>query len=265
MKQRSLKARKSLDKIVDSLSDNARSTASELTSEVQDVQQEVTAGLQTAQNEAAKRYKKVKQYGTKAFGQARGWLSDSKNLVRLLIAFEGLVLVLATLPTSYYSFGSRGPKIPILNPQSGVSGYLPHWAVTLPNPRGLISLAFYRPLILWALYTVLLPLAVAHLVTFDRRSQPSAFSFLLARLSALFLLGRILPRSAFGAIGMPSPAVLGVAAGEVPESTLLHGVRSALSYDYVMANLGVDLQVWATATVLGFTQYEAIAIRPRAG
>ncbi|PWZ01500.1 hypothetical protein BCV70DRAFT_75448 [Testicularia cyperi] len=264
VKQRGLKARKSLDKLVDSIADNARSTASELSSEVQDAQSEVVAGLQQVQGEATKRYRKAKQHGHKLFVRTRSWLSDSKNLVRLLIAFEGLVLVLATLPTTYFEIGSRGPSIPVLNPQSGVNRYLPHWAITLPDVRGLLSFAFYRPLILWAVYSVLVPLAVSHLVTFDRRSEPSAFSFLLARLSGLVFLARLLPRSALSSLGLPAPAVLGVAAGEVPESALIHGLRSFLSYDYVLAHLGADLQIWATATVLGFTQYEAIAHRPRA-
>lgn len=53
VKQRGLKARKSLDKLVDTISDNARSTASELTSEVQDAQSEVAAGFHAVQGEAA--------------------------------------------------------------------------------------------------------------------------------------------------------------------------------------------------------------------
>ncbi|TKY86036.1 hypothetical protein EX895_004861 [Sporisorium graminicola] len=264
VKQRGLKARKSLDKLVDTISDNARSTASELTSEVQDAQSEVAAGFHAVQGEAAKRYRKAKQDGHKLFVRARTWFSDTKNLVRLLVAFEGILLVLATLPTSYVELGTRGPKIPVINPKNGINGYLPHWAVTLPDPRGLISLDFYRPLVLWAIYSVIVPLAVSHLVTFDRRAQPSAYSFLLARLSALFFLARVLPNSTLTALGLPSPAVLGVAAGEVPESGLIRGLRSLFSYDYVLAHLGVDLQIWATATVFGFAQYEAIAIRPRA-
>ncbi|GAC98646.1 hypothetical protein PHSY_006240 [Pseudozyma hubeiensis SY62] len=263
-KQRGLKARKSLDKLVDTISTNARSTANELTTEVQDAQNEVTASLHAVQGEATKRYRKAKQDGHKIFVRARSWLSDTKNLVRLLVVFEGLLLVLATLPTTYVEVGSRGPKIPVVNPKSGINGYLPHWAITLPNPRGLISLDFYRPLVLWAVYSVLVPLAVAHLVTFDRRAQPSAYSFLLARLSALFFLARVLPNSTLTALGLPAPAVLGVAAGEVPESALIRGLRSLFSYDYVLAHLGVDLQIWATATVFGFAQYETIAVRPRA-
>ncbi len=264
VKQRGLKARKSLDKLANTLTDNARSTAHELTTEVQDVQSEVTAGFQAVQGEATKRFRKIKQQGNKVFVRARTFCSDTKNLVRILVAFEGILLVLATLPTSYVEVGSRGPKIPVVNPKSGINGYLPHWAITLPNPRGLISFDFYRPLILWAIYSVLVPLAVAHLVTFDRRSQPSAYSFLLARLSALFFLARVLPNSTLTTLGLPSPAVLGVAAGEVPESALIRGLRSLFSYDYVLAHLGVDLQIWATATVFGFAQYEAIAVRPRA-
>ncbi|CBQ71133.1 conserved hypothetical protein [Sporisorium reilianum SRZ2] len=264
VKQRGLKARKSLDKLVDTISDNARSTASELSSEVQDAQSEVAAGLHAVQGEAAKRYRKAKQHGHKLFVRARTWFSDTKNLVRLLVAFEGILLVLATLPTTYVEIGSRGPKIPVVNPKSGINGYLPHWAITLPDPRGLISLDFYRPLVLWAIYSVLVPLAVAHLVTFDRRAQPSAYSFLLARLSALFFLARVLPNSTLTTLGLPSPAVLGVAAGEVPESALIRGLRSLFSYDYVLAHLGVDLQIWGTATVFGFAQYEAVAVRPRA-
>lgn len=264
VKQRGLKARKSLDKLVDTISGNARSTANELNNEVHDAQHEVTAGLHAVQGEAAKRYRRVKQDGHKVLVRARTWLSDSRNLVRLLVAFEGILLVLATLPTTYVELGSRGPQIPVINPKSGINGYLPHWAITLPDPRGLISFDFYRPLALWAVYSVLVPLAVAHLVTFDRRAQPSAHSFLLARLSALFFLARVLPNSTLTALGLPSPAVLGVAAGEVPESALIRGLRSLFSYDYVLAHLGVDLQIWATATVFGFSQYEAIATRPRA-
>ncbi|ETS60894.1 hypothetical protein PaG_04813 [Moesziomyces aphidis] len=264
VKQRGLKARKSLDKLVDSIQDSARSTAHELTSEVQDAQSEVAASLQAVQGEAAKRYRKAKNAGNKLFVRTRTWLSDAHNLVRLLIAFEGILLVLATLPTTYVQLGSRGPHIPVVNPKSGINGYLPHWAITLPDPRALVSVAFYRPLVLWAVYSVLVPLAVAHLVTFDRRSQPSTYSFLLARLSALVFLARVLPNSTLTALGLPAPAVLGVAAGEVPESALIRGLRSLFSYDYVLAHLGVDLQIWATATAFGFAQYEAIAIRPRA-
>ncbi|GAK63998.1 uncharacterized protein PAN0_004d2207 [Moesziomyces antarcticus] len=264
VKQRGLKARKSLDKLVDSIQDSARSTAHELTSEVQDAQSEVAASLQAVQGEAAKRYRKAKNAGNKLFVRTRTWLSDAHNLVRLLIAFEGILLVLATLPTTYVQLGSRGPHIPVVNPKSGINDYLPHWAITLPDVRALVSVAFYRPLVLWAVYSVLVPLAVAHLVTFDRRSQPSTYSFLLARLSALVFLARVLPNSTLTALGLPAPAVLGVAAGEVPESALIRGLRSLFSYDYVLAHLGVDLQIWATATAFGFAQYEAIAIRPRA-
>lgn len=263
-KQRGLKARKSLDKLVDTISANARSTAHELGSEVQDAQSEVSASLHAVQGEATKRYRKAKQQGHKLFVRARTWLSDTKNLVRLLVAFEGLLLLLATLPTTYIEIGSRGPKIPVVNPKSGINAYLPHWAITLPDPRGLISLDFYRPLTLWTVYSVLVPLAVAHLVTFDRRAQPSAYSFLLARLSVLFFLARVLPNSTLTALGLPAPAVLGVAAGEVRESALIRGLRSLFSYDYVLAHLGVDLQIWATATAFGFAQYETIAVRPRA-
>lgn len=264
VKQRGLKARKSLDKLVDTVSANAHSTASELTSEVQDAQSEVAASLHAVQGEASKRLRKVKQDGHKVFVRARTWLSDSNNLVRLLVAVEGILLVLATLPTTYVELGSRGPHIPVINPKSGISGHLPHWAITLPVPRGLLSFAFYRPLALWGLYSVFVPLAVAHLITFDRRAQPSALSFLLARLSTLFLLARVLPNSTLTALGFPSPAVLGVAAGEVPESALIRGLRSLFSYDHVLAHLGFDLQIWATATVFGFAQYEAMATRPRA-
>lgn len=58
---------------------------------------------------------------------------------------------------------------------------------------------------------------------------------------------------------LATPHTLGVAAGEISRS-----YTSFFSYDHVLEHVGADVQLWATATTLGFSVYEALATRPRA-
>ncbi|EPQ30790.1 uncharacterized protein PFL1_01691 [Pseudozyma flocculosa PF-1] len=262
-----IKAKKSLERLVESVSGTAQSAAGELTANphVQEARQEATAAVEKVQKRAKKTYRDAKKRAYHVFVDVRTWLSDSRHLVVVLLALEAIALVLSALPTTFVEVGSRGPTIPIIHPNRGINGYLPHYALTVPNPRGLISLAFWQPVVLWTLYGVLIPGAVAHLVTFDRKSHPSALSFLLARVSALVLLTHVIPRSVLASLSAQTPAVLGVAAGETPEGhhLLANAARSFLSYGHVLDHLGHDLQLWASATALGFAVYEGLATRPR--
>lgn len=161
IKKSSAKARKSVDKLVDSVSDSVRSIGDEINSEVHEVQADANAAVQSVQNQAKKTYRRAKKEGYKVFTKTRVWLSDSKHLVLALIAFEAALLILSALPTTFIEIGSRGPRIPIINPKDGINGHLPHWGATVPDLRGLISLAFWRPVFLWTLFSVLVPGAIA--------------------------------------------------------------------------------------------------------
>lgn len=106
---------------------------------------------------------------------------------------------------------------------------------------------------------------LADLITFDRKHEPSAVTFAIARLALLSTL----TRSAFGT-SRPIPQVVGVAAGEIRKaSASLFGsvqnqARAMVSYDFVAPFVSPELQLLLTTLAAAFATYELIANRPRA-
>lgn len=98
------------------------------------------------------------------------------------------------------------------------------------------------------------------LITFDRRRLASQLSFTVVRLALIVYLARIGAASP----AKSAPPVLGVAAGEVPSSSLAQKARGWTSYEYVADHLNPDVQILGTATVAAFALYEAVSNRPRA-
>ncbi|PWN51637.1 hypothetical protein IE53DRAFT_385991 [Violaceomyces palustris] len=272
IKQKSLKAKQSLDKLVEHFTDTAREAAEEIQSDVHEVQGGARSALNQAQVKVSKVYKRSKKQGHNLFLRSRAWLSDTKNLTLTLLALEAASLVLLVTPTTFFEIGSRQSSLPFVKGNKGFTAdLLPHYVFTVPNLWALLTLQFWKPLVVWTLWSVLIPGAIAHLVTFDRKSNPSTLSFLLSRLSTLIFFIRLVPTTSLTSAIRSSPQVLGVAAGEVPISGVVEGsyglvneARNLLSYNPVSAYLHGELQIWATTTVLGFAVYEALATRPRA-
>ncbi|KAN0065429.1 hypothetical protein ACQY0O_001265 [Thecaphora frezii] len=260
IKQSGVKAKQSLESLVETVADSAQSAADPIIANprVQEARADADVAVRQARKSLRRRYRDAKKTCYRLYVDARSWLSDSRHLVLVLLTVEAAALVLSALPTTLVEVGSRGPTIPIIHPNKGINDYLPHWALALPHPKGLVSLAFWTPVLLWTLYAVLIPGAIAHLITFDRASHPSALSFLLARVSSLVLLTRIVPGSV---ASLTPPAVVELATAS--DLAGASAARGPLSYGHVLDHLGHDIQLWASTTVLGFALYEGIASRPR--
>lgn len=210
---------------------------------------------QSVRNRVRTTTRRVQKNAAKQLKRAQGFASDSGNLIRIVLAAEFALLVLTVLPTHYIQFGESTAESFLKHGR--IHSSIPHWAITLPDLRGVLSLAFWQPVLLWLLWALALPDIAAHLITFQRRHEASPVTFTYVRLALLVFLTSHVP----GGV----PRTLGVAAGQPVASQLglVSKVRANLSYDWVP--LDHNAQIYATALLAGIATYEAIATRPRAG
>lgn len=266
--------------------DNLASVFRSNVAHAEDEAREVAHDAQNASHAAVRRVKaqvrRVEKQLHKAYAHARNEASDAGNLVRLLLIVEAVFLVLAVLPTHYLQLGQSRTESLLHGhlTRSAAAARLPHWAITVPDVRGLATTAFWHPILLWVGWTVALPSLAAHLITFQRRHEPSPITFTYVRLALLVFLGGHLAHSA--ATHRHTPYTLGVAAGHPAAADLedavaggvlgagsttaanvVASVRDALAYDAVVP-LDLAAQILATALAAGIATYEAIAVRPRA-
>lgn len=257
-----LKARtqRSLDNIASAFKSSGNQVASE-----------VNHARHSAQKNARRWDRRLHSKAHSLWSQAQLAASDAGNLVRLLLIIEGIILVLSVLPTHYIRLGeSRAESI--LHGHFGNSHGVPHWAITIPDVRGIFSLDFWQPIVLWSLWLVALPSAAAHLVTFQRGRQPSAVTFTLVRLALLSFLNSSghalskLPHTMGVAAGQPSGQTLSSKLGSAAAgSDFLSSAASTLSYARWVP-LDANVQTLGTALVAGLAVYELIgpATRSRA-
>ncbi|PWN26145.1 hypothetical protein BDZ90DRAFT_233290 [Jaminaea rosea] len=234
-----------------------------------EVQNEVQHARSFAQKNVRRWDRRLHAVVNANWSRAQHAASDAGNLVRLLIAIEAVVLVLSVLPTHYIRLGESRAESFLRHGRID-AGVVPHWAITIPDVRGIISLNFWQPILLWTIWLVALPSAAAHLVTFQRGRQPSAVTFTFVRLALLSFL----KSSAHGLEKLPS--TLGVAAGQPGGQTLssmlgnaaagsdfVSSAASTLSYSRWVP-LDANVQLLGTALVAGLAVYELIGPATRA-
>lgn len=261
-----LQTRKSLDNIANVF----KSSTSAIRSDVDDVAAEADQARHTAVRSTRAFNHAIETKLKRKFDQARAYASDSGNLVRILISIEAFFLVLSVLPTHYIRLGQPKTESFLRHGLKGGDSVVRHWIIAVPDAQGLITMAFWRPLLLWTLWAVALPSLAAHLVTFQRRAEPSPVTFSLTRLALLlFFTG-----ASFTSSGLSWPLVpdtLGVAAGQpssaATSSTYAADLTSALSahFSYIRwVPLDASLQILATSLIAGLSLYEVVAVRHRA-
>ncbi|CAO1616289.1 unnamed protein product [Parajaminaea phylloscopi] len=261
-----VQTRKSLDNIANvfkSTSAAVRAEANDAVAEADHVRHATPRRTRHAQQAVQTKLRRT-------FDRARTHASDAGNLVRLLISVEAFFLVLSVLPTHYIRIGqAKTQPAFIRHGLDGTDSPVPHWAITVPDVRGLATLAFWQPLLLWTLWVVALPSLAAHLVTFHRRGEPSPVTFSMTRLALLLSLTGFTFSSSISSPHVPN--TLGVAAGQPASaatvSTYSAGLVSSLAGYFSYGQhvpLDSTLQILATALVAGLALYEAVASRPRA-
>ncbi|CAO1634418.1 unnamed protein product [Sympodiomycopsis kandeliae] len=245
------KARKSLDDLASAF----RANATEARQEVSDVAAGAEHFGESVKSRIRAFERRVRKRADKSFKRAQAFASDIDNLVRLFLAVEFTILVLTVLPTQYLQFGESSAEAFLKHGK--LYNSIPHWAVTVPDPRGLITLAFWQPILVWIFWALAIPDVACHLITFRRRHEGSPVTFTYVRLALLVFLTRHVPAGA--------PRALGVAAGQpvAAQLGLVGKVQANLSYDLVP--LDHSTQILATALAAGLATYEVISTRPRAG
>ena len=239
---------------LESLGNMFKAGAAETRAEVADVAHEVEARGEAVAHAVKRQQRAALRKTHKAWRDVGLYASDARNLTTVLVGLEFAALLLSIIPTRDISLGSS-------------SAFASSWSVPVPSLWVVFVPAFWRVLLIWGFWTVAVPTFLSQLITFDRRRAPSIQTFTLARLFLILALVRLSPHLGLGARHPPS--VLGVAAGQVPfgaaaEHTLT-GWQKVVSYDWVSAAVGPDLQLINAAAAASFAIYEAIAVRPRAG
>lgn len=244
------KARKSLDDLASAF----RANATEARQEVNEVAHDAEHFGHQVQRRIRNATRRVEKNFGKHWKRAQAFCSDSGTLIRILLAVEFITLVLTVLPTHYIYTGESTAENILRH--GSLRSNIPHWAITLPDIRGVATLAFWQPVLLWIFWALFLPDVACHLVTFQRRHEGSPITFTYVRLAILVFLTSHVPASV--------PRTLGVAAGQpvAAQLGLVEKFRANLSYDWVP--LDHDAQIVATALAAGIATYEAISSRPRA-
>ncbi|PWN87104.1 hypothetical protein FA10DRAFT_269714 [Acaromyces ingoldii] len=251
----------------ESLADAFKAGAKDAREEAHDVANEVSSAQHALTRRVSQTSRRVEQRFTKGFERARAYLSNAEHIALLLVILEGALLVTAVMPTKRVELGGqRSVSNFVKSGGKSATNNVPHWTVTTPNFWALLTFVFWRPIVLWSAWTVALPALAAHIITFDRKHEPSTLTFSVVRLALI----SILTHTTFGSL-RSVPHVLGVAAGEVREaasSTVLgsitSSIRSLTSYDFVVPHVSTEVQLLTTSLMAAFATYEVIASRPRA-
>ncbi|PWN45495.1 hypothetical protein IE81DRAFT_192854 [Ceraceosorus guamensis] len=256
----------------ESLKDAFRTGANEARTEVIEAREHVDHAAHGVAHRVKLQQRALIRGAGNLWHKAGVYASDANNLTTIFLALEAITLILSILPTTYFEFGSRA-SVSNLVKSGGKTAHstVPHYAITIPNAWALLTVGFWRPIVLWTLYTVAVPYILAHLITFSRRRDFSAQTFTLSRLFLILFLVRITP----GLLPKPAPAVLGVAAGQTAAAAnaaaggkLLSAqglIQQYTSYDWVSAAISPELQVLAASAAAAFANLEALHTRPRAG
>lgn len=259
----SAKARRSFEDLGAAFRSGATGIREEVREEVHDAAAEVSTISTQVKRTARRSVSQVEKRTHHAFVRARAFLSDAKHLATILVILEAIVLVAHITPSTTIRLG-RSPARTLVKQatSAGKATPLPQITLTIPNLWVLLSYQFWRPVLLWSAWTVVLPIIAANFITFDRKHEPSTLTFTLIRLAILSLASKV---SLFAS--KPIPQVVGVAAGEIRQASasllgsLTNQVRASISYDFVAPFLSVDVQILATSLAAAFAAYEVVSHR----
>ncbi len=136
----------------------ATQAAESVTQQAEEVRREGNALLKRGRKE----YKKYEKVVLKQVRRARVYASDVRHITAALLVLEAILLVQSVVPTYTLAFGqSRFQSIK--NRLTGHSwlAQLPQYAFSVPQPQALITLAVWRPLLLWAFWSFAIPYVAA--------------------------------------------------------------------------------------------------------
>lgn len=258
------KTRKSSENLSSAFKSGASDIRDEVRGEIQDAATEVNSFWVKTRRSIRQSVRRCEDQAKKVVLRSRNYLSDSTNLTAIFLILEASILVNNVIPTTTIELGHKSIKNFIKSGGKSASGTIPHVALSTPNFWALLSYAFWRPIVLWSFWTVAIPLLVAHIITFERKHEPSAVTFNLTRLAILSSVTRAAFSNSQGV-----PQVVGVVAGEIRQASTswfgsLHSqVTSHFSYDFVAPFVSPELQLLLTALATAFATYEIIAHRPR--
>ncbi|UZJ54206.1 hypothetical protein CBS101457_003526 [Exobasidium rhododendri] len=256
--------RRSIDNLSSAFKSGATEVREEVREEIHDAASEVSTFWVKTKKYTRTSVRRAEVKGKHALRRAQLYLSDSTNLTALFLILEASVLVSNVMPLTEYGLGERSIKNFIKSGGKTTSGTLPHLSLTVPNFMALLSYAFWRPILLWSVWTVAIPLLAAHLITFDRKQEPSAVTFNITRLAIVSTI----TKSAFSAV-KPLPHVMGVAPGEIRQAvaswsgSIVAHAQALVNYTYVSAFVNPELQIFLTSLAAAFAIYELVANRPR--
>jgi hypothetical protein len=258
------KTRKSIESLSSAFKSGATDIRSEVQGELKDATSEVNSYWRKTKRSVSQTVRKSETQGKKFVTRTQKYLSDSTNLTALVLMIEAIILVQNVLPMTHTEIGHKTVGNFIKSGGKSASGVIPQFTVTIPNFWALLSYAFWRPIVLWSLWTVAIPLFVAHVITFERRHEPSAITFNLTRLAVLSALHKAAFSTSKGV-----PNIVGVAAGSIRQAStsyfgsLQSNLAARVNYDYVASFLNPETQMVMTTLALALATYEAIAHRPR--
>lgn len=259
------KTRKSFESLSSAFKSGANDIRDEVRGEIKDAATEVNSFWVKTRRSARQSIRRSEDQAKKVLLRSRNYLSDSTNLTAIFLILEASILVTNVLPTTTVELGHKSIKNFIKSGGKTASGTIPHVTLSTPNFWALLSYAFWRPIVLWSVWTVAIPLLVAHIITFERKHEPSAVTFNLTRLALLSSLTKAAFSTSSGI-----PQVVGVVAGEIRQASnswfgsVQSQVTSHFSYDFVAPFISPELQLLFTTLATAFATYEVIAHRPRA-
>lgn len=150
---------------LENLSSVFKSGASEIRDEVRDEISDATAEVNSfwlkLRRSARLNIRRAEDHASRGLRRSRAYLSDSTNLTALLVILEASMLVTNVMPTSTVEVGNRSIKNLVKSGGKSASGTIPHLSLTVPNLWALLSFAFWRPIVLWSVWTVVIPLVAA--------------------------------------------------------------------------------------------------------
>lgn len=158
----SAKARRSIEDLSAAFRTGATGIRDEVSTEVHEAVSDASHASTQAKRSARKSVNRFEKRLDTAFIRARNFLSDAENITAILLIVEAVLLVTHIMPLTSVRLGQNPVRSFVKNAATGKGAAAsPRLTLTVPNLWVLLTGAFWRPVFLWTVWTVAIPLAAS--------------------------------------------------------------------------------------------------------
>lgn len=158
----SAKARRSIEDLSSAFRSGASNVRNEISEEVQDATNEVTHVGHKLRLAGRRVVRRTERQYADVLNRTRSYLSNAQHVTAVLLIFEAVFLVSQLMPLTNIQFGQSAVKTFVKN-ATGKGGqiHIPRSSVALPQLWALLTVQFWRPILLWFAWSVGIPLVAA--------------------------------------------------------------------------------------------------------